>query len=70
MEQPNVDTREAARRIDEVEEARSKLEKTRATMFLEIRRILTPEQRQKARDLQDRLHDRRQQRPRGLRERE
>ena len=68
MEQPNVDTREAARRIDDVEQARSKLAKTRATMFLEIRQILTPEQRKKARDFQDRLRDRRQQRFRGPRD--
>jgi len=69
MDRPNVDTQEAARHIDDVEQARSKLEKTRATMFLEIRQILTPEQWQKARDFQDRARERRRQRFPGLRER-
>jgi len=59
MEQPNVDTAEASRRIDDVEQARSRLEKARAMMFLEIREVLTPEQRQKARGLIEERRERR-----------
>ena len=59
MEQPNVDTAEASRRIDDVEQARSKLEKARAMMFLAIREVLTPEQRQKARGLIEERRERR-----------
>jgi len=58
MDRPTVDAVEAERRIDEVEQARSKLEKTRAMMFLEIRQVLTPEQRRKARELLEERRER------------
>jgi Spy/CpxP family protein refolding chaperone len=59
MEQPAVDSSEAERRIDDVEQARAKLEKARAMMFLEIRQVLTPEQRSRARELLARRRERR-----------
>ena len=68
MEKPDVDSREAERRIDEVEQARSRLAKARMTMLLEIRRVLTPEQRERARELFEERRERRL-RPRGARER-
>ena len=58
MDRPTVDSAEAERRIDEVEQARSKLEKARAMMFLEIRQVLTPEQRRKARSLLEERRER------------
>jgi Spy/CpxP family protein refolding chaperone len=62
LEEENVDTAEAAKKIEEVEEARSKLEKARAMMFLEIRKVLTPEQREKAFELRSQMRERQQQR--------
>jgi len=67
MDKPDVDPREAERRIDEVEQARSKLAKARMAMLLDIRRILTPEQRERARSLFEERRERRL-RPRGARE--
>ena len=58
MDRPTVDSAEAERQIDEVEQARSKLEKARAMMFLEIRQVLTPEQRRKARSLLEERRER------------
>lgn len=58
MDRPTVDSAEAERRIDEVEQARSKLEKARAMMFLEIRQVLTPDQRRKARELLEERRER------------
>ena len=58
MDRPTVDSVEAERRIDDVEQARSKLEKARAMMFLEIRQVLTPEQRRKARELLEERRER------------
>jgi Spy/CpxP family protein refolding chaperone len=60
MQQPEVDPREAEKRIDEVEAARSRLAKARMEMFLEIRRVLSPEQRERVRSL---IGDRREGRP-------
>lgn len=54
MEDPKADGREAESRIDAVEDARSRLAKARAAMFLEIRDVLTPDQRQKILALRDR----------------
>jgi Spy/CpxP family protein refolding chaperone len=67
MEQPSVKTDEASRAIDETEKARSKLEKARAMMFLEIRRVLTPDQREKILEKREEIRERRQDRPRRLR---
>lgn len=58
MDRPTVDSAEAERRIDDVEQARSKLEKTRAMMYLEIRQVLTPDQRRKARELLEERRER------------
>ena len=71
MESADVKTDEAARAIDETEKARSRLEKARALMFLEIREVLTPEQRarmmEKREELRERRMDRlRRGRPGGL----
>ena len=68
MENSDVDPGEAARRIDDVEQARAKLAKARMAMLLEIRRILTPEQRDRARELFEQRRERRL-RPRGPRAR-
>jgi len=54
MDDPTIEGREAERRIDEVEDARTKLAKARAAMFLEIRDVLTPEQRRKILDRRER----------------
>ena len=54
MDDPKIDGREAERRIDEVEDARTRLAKARAAMFLEIRDVLTPDQRQKILDRRER----------------
>ena len=54
MDDPKIDGRDAERRIDAVEDARAKLAKARAAMFLEIRDVLTPEQRQKILDRRER----------------
>jgi len=62
LDQENVDSQEASRRIDDVEQARGRLEKTRAMMWLEIRKQLNPEQRKKALELTDRFRENRQQR--------
>ena len=67
MEKPDVDPREAERRIDEVEQARSKLAKARMAMLLDIRRVLTPEQRDRARELFEERREGRPLRPRGAR---
>ncbi len=60
MQAPDVDRREAEKRIDEVEEARSRLAKARMGMLLEIRGVLTPEQRDRARSL---IEEKREARP-------
>jgi len=59
MERPDVKTDEAARAIDETEKARSRLEKARALMFLEIRQVLTPEQRDAMMERREELRERR-----------
>ncbi|MGH9442647.1 MAG: Spy/CpxP family protein refolding chaperone [Thermoanaerobaculia bacterium] len=67
MERPDVKTEEAGKAIDETERARSRLEKERAMMFLQIRQVLTPEQRQKILERREDLRERRLDRPRRLR---
>jgi Spy/CpxP family protein refolding chaperone len=67
MEQPNVKTEEATRLIDETQEARSRLEKARARMFLEIRQVLTVEQREKILERRGEIRERRQERLRRSR---
>jgi len=64
MQAPDVDPRDAEKAIDEVEEARSRLAKARMEMFLEIRRVLTPEQRERARSLLEERREGRTLRPR------
>ena len=59
MESADVKTDEAARAIDETEKARSRLEKARALMFLEIREVLTPEQRARMMERREELRERR-----------
>ena len=58
LERPAVKTEEAAKSIDETEIARSRLEKARAMMFLEIRQVLTPEQRAMLLERRERRQDR------------
>ena len=65
MEQPSVKTDDASRAIDETEKARSRLEKARAMMFLEIRQVLTPDQREKLLERREEMRERRQDRLRG-----
>ena len=67
IEKPDVDPKEAERRIDDVEGARSKLAKARMAMLLDIRRVLTPEQRDRARELFQERREGRPLRPRGER---
>ena len=67
IEGPNVKTDEAAKAIDATEQARSRLEKARAMMFLEIRQVLSPEQRQKLLERREEMRERRQDRLRRLR---
>jgi Spy/CpxP family protein refolding chaperone len=67
MERPDVKTDEAAKAIDETEKARSRLEKSRAMMFLEIRQILTPEQRAAIMERREAIRERLQDRPRRFR---
>jgi Spy/CpxP family protein refolding chaperone len=67
MEQPSVKTDEASRAIDETERARSSLEKARAMMFLEIRQVLTPDQRERVLEQREEMRERRLDRPRRLR---
>jgi len=67
MDRPTVNNEEAGRLIDETERARSKLEKARAMMFLEIRQVLTPEQREKILERREDMRERRQGRLRRLR---
>ena len=67
MERPDVKTEDAAKSIDETEAARSRLEKARAMMFLEIRRVLTPEQRAAILERREAFRERRQDRARRLR---
>lgn len=62
LERPNADSKEAARAIDELGEARSRLDKARALMFLEIRQVLTPEQRDRILDRSERFRERRRSR--------
>jgi len=64
MQAPEVDPREAEKAIDEVEEARSRLAKARMGMFLEIRGVLTTEQRDRARSLIEEKREGRTLRPR------
>jgi Spy/CpxP family protein refolding chaperone len=65
MEEPSVQTDEAGKAIDETERARSRLEKARAMMFLEIRQVLTPVQREKLLERREEMRERRQNRLRG-----
>jgi Spy/CpxP family protein refolding chaperone len=62
MENPSVKTEEASTAIDETERARSRLEKARAMMFLEIRQVLTPAQREKLIERREEIRERRQDR--------
>jgi Spy/CpxP family protein refolding chaperone len=59
LERPTVDPKEAARAIDALGEARSRLDKARALMLLEIRQILTSDQREKIAVSNERLRERR-----------
>ncbi len=68
MEQPSVRTDDAAKLIDQTEEARSRLEKARARMFLEIRQVLTPEQCEKILERRSEIRERRQERLRRFRD--
>ena len=67
MEGPAVKTEEAAKSIDDTEIARSRLEKARAMMFLEIRQVLTPEQRAALVERREEIRERRMDRMRRLR---
>jgi Spy/CpxP family protein refolding chaperone len=64
MDKPDVDPREAERCIDDVEQARARLAKARMAMLVEIRRVLTPEQRERARELFEERREGRSLRPR------
>ncbi|HET9794933.1 MAG TPA: Spy/CpxP family protein refolding chaperone [Thermoanaerobaculia bacterium] len=64
MEKPEVDPKEAERRIDDVEQARTRLAKARMAMLLEIRGVLTPGQRDRARELFQERREGRTLRPR------
>ncbi len=67
MEKPAVKTEDAAKSIDDTEMARSRLEKARAMMFLEIRQVLTPEQRAALVERREEIRERRMDRQRRLR---
>ena len=62
MDEKNVDSAEASRRIDDVERARTALAKARAMMFVEFRGVLTPEQWDRLRALARDFRERRQER--------
>ena len=62
MEEPSVRTEDASKAIDETERARSRLEKARAMMYLEIRQVLTPDQREKLLEKRQEMRERRQNR--------
>ena len=62
MESPRGDAEEASQKIDDVERARARLAKARATMLVEFRRVLNPEQWRRLTELREELRDRRQER--------
>lgn len=59
MEGAKIDSREASRRIDEVEQARAKLAKARAMMLVDFRSVLTPDQWERLRELRETVRERR-----------
>jgi len=52
IDDPGADRRAVAQQIDTVENARAELQKARALMFLDMKRILRPEQWERLRELQ------------------
>ena len=67
----DADRQELERRVDAVENARKDLQKTRALMVLDMKKVLTPEQWERLKQLRERFRERRRQarqdRPQGRR---
>lgn len=58
LDDPAADERKLEIQVEKTEEARAKLAKARAMMMLEVRKVLTPEQREKLEQMRERAGDR------------
>ncbi|MEO8430069.1 MAG: periplasmic heavy metal sensor [Acidobacteriota bacterium] len=65
MDDRSADRRAVERQIEGVETARAELQKTRAIMILDMKQVLTPEQWDRLRQLQQEMRERRQERRSG-----